>query len=260
VTDPVCFERRGATAWITLDRPDKGNAIDLPTARALMLATIECDDDRAVRCVVLTGAGRLFCGGGDVAAFDAAGGGVARLIAEITANINAAVARLARMDKPLVTAINGPAAGAGFGLAILGDIALAARSAHFTLGYPAIGLSPDGGATWLLPRLVGLRRAQEMALTNRRIGAEEAASIGLITRLVDDGALAAEADALAQKLARSATRALGAMRALLLASYSATLETQLEQEARSIGELSRTPHGREGVRSFLEKRGADFAN
>src|SRR3546814_2618514 len=116
------------------------------------------------------------------------------------------------MGKPLVTAVNGAAAGAGFSLAILGDIALAARSAQFALAYGGIGLSPDGGSTWLLPRLVGLRRAQELALTNKRLTAEEAAELGLVTRIVEDAALASEAAALGEQLARSATGAVGRTR------------------------------------------------
>ena len=258
MSEPVLLAVDGAVATITLNRPERGNAIDLPLAGALLDAAIVCDTDPAIRCVVLTGAGRMFCAGGDVAAFADAGDGIAALIAAITAKVNAAILHLAGMAKPLVTVINGPAAGAGLGLGILGDIALAGASAHFTLGYGAIGLSPDAGATWLLPRLIGLRRAQEMAMTNRRVRSEEAAAIGLVTRVVADDALAAEAHAVAAKLAQSATAAIGATRAQLFASDSASLEAQLEREARGIRDLSRSPHGREGIRAFLEKRPAAF--
>lgn len=254
----LLIERHGSVAVLTLNRPDVGNAIDVPLARALMEAAIACDDDDGVRCVVLAGKGRFFCAGGDVGAFAAAGDGAGALIAEITAYLHVAIARLARMGKPLVTAINGPAAGAGFSLAILGDIVLAARSAHFTLAYTAIGLTPDGGSTWLLPRLVGLRRAQELVLTNRRVVAEDAATLGLVTRVVDDAALAAETQALASDLATSATAALGQARRLLLGSFDSSLETQMELESRAIAEAARTPHGREGVRAFLGKRKPDF--
>lgn len=177
---------------------------------------------------------------------------------EITGYLHVAMSRLARMAKPLVTVINGPAAGAGLSLAILGDIALAAKSAHFTLAYPAIGLSPDGGATWMLPRLVGLRRAQEMALLNKRIGAEEAAAIGLITRTVEDAGLSNEAEAVVAQLAVSATAALGRARRLLLESFSATFETQMEFESRAIAESANAPDGREGVAAFIGKRKPEF--
>jgi 2-(1,2-epoxy-1,2-dihydrophenyl)acetyl-CoA isomerase len=158
----------------------------------------------------------------------------------------------------MVTAVNGPAAGAGFNLSLLGDIAIAAQSAHFTLAYTAIGLTPDGGTTWLLPRLIGLRRAQELALLNKRLSAPDAAAMGLITRTVDDAALTAEVDAIATQLAAGATRALGRTRNLLLASFNSALEEQMEQEARNIAAAGRDPEGREGIAAFLAKRKPDF--
>jgi len=256
----LLFERDGSVAKLTLNRPAVGNAIDVSMARALMEASIVCDEDDAIRCVLLAGAGRLFCAGGDVSGFAAAGDAIPSLLKELTAYLHMAITRFARMGKPLVTAINGPAAGAGFSLAILGDIALAARSAHFTLAYTALGLSPDGGSTWLLPRLVGLRRAQELALTNKRIAADEAAALGLITRAVDDTELMSEAAGLANRLAAGATPALGKVRNLLLASFGASLETHMEAEARAIAETGRTPQGREGINAFIAKRKPDFSN
>src|SRR3984885_739244 len=157
----VLFERLGPVATLTLNRPTVGNAINVSMARNLLEAAIVCDADDAIRCVLLTGAGRLFCTGGDVTSFAAAGDSVGSVVREIPAYLHMAIARFAHMGKPLVTAINGPAAGAGFGLSLLGDLVLAAHSAYFTLAYTAIGLTPDAGSTWLLPRLVGLRRAQE---------------------------------------------------------------------------------------------------
>ncbi|HMN43673.1 MAG TPA: enoyl-CoA hydratase-related protein [Povalibacter sp.] len=258
-TNPsLLFEREGAVATLRLNRPDVGNALDIPLARSLMEAAIQCDEDDAIRCVVLTGNGRMFCAGGDVGAFAAAGDSLPAMLKEITAYLHAAITRLSRMGKPLVTAVNGPAAGAGYSLAVLGDIALAARSAHFTLAYTALGLTPDGGSTWLLPRLVGLRRAQELALLNKRLSAEEAATLGLVTRAVDDAGLGAEAGQIAQQLAASATPALGKVRNLLLTSFSSTLEAQMEAEARSIADSSRTRYGREGVAAFVTRRKPDF--
>jgi 2-(1,2-epoxy-1,2-dihydrophenyl)acetyl-CoA isomerase len=254
--EPLRLEKKDGVAWITLTRPHAGNTIDVPMARALMDAALSVDEDDKVRAVVLTGEGRLFCGGGDVQSFASAGESVPALIKQITGPLHVAIARLARMNKPLVTLINGPAAGAGLSLAVLGDIALAAPAAHFTVAYTAIGLTPDGGASWLLPRLVGLRRAQELVLTNRRLGAEEAAEWGLITRVVDD--LAGEGARLAAQLASGATAALGSSRRLLLGSFGTSLETQMELEARSISDHARTPHGREGVAAFLAKRVPEF--
>ncbi|MDT9598764.1 enoyl-CoA hydratase/isomerase family protein [Sphingosinicella rhizophila] len=255
---PVRFERRGPAAWIILSRPERGNTIDLATARALMELSAACDADQGIRCVVVTGEGKLFCGGGDVQSFTAAGAEAPQLIKAITAHLHVAIATFARMDKPLVTVINGPAAGAGLSLAALGDIALASRSAHFTLAYTAIGLSPDGGASWLLPRLVGLRRAQELVLTNRRMSADEAAEAGLITRAVDPNVLVSEADKVIEALAQGATGALGRSRQLLLSSFGNSLETQMELEARAITASMATADGREGVASFQEKRRPEF--
>jgi 2-(1,2-epoxy-1,2-dihydrophenyl)acetyl-CoA isomerase len=255
---PVLIARENGIARVTLNRPKAGNAIDVPLARALMEAAIECDEDESIRVVTLTGAGRLFCGGGDVGAFAGSGERFPALLKELTAYTHSAVSRFSRMGKPMVTIINGPAAGAGFNLSLLGDIAIAAQSAHFTTAYTGIGLTPDGGATWLLPRLVGLRRAQEIILLNKRVSATEAAEIGMITRAVPDEELAAEAEAIVARLADGATRALGRTRNLLAAGFDNALETQLEAEARSIAAAGRDAEGREGVAAFLAKRKPDF--
>ena len=248
----------GAVATLRLNRPTVGNSLDVALARALMEAAIRVDEDPAIRAVVLTGTGRFFCAGGDVGAFAGAGAAAPGLIKEITGYLHSAIARLSRMPKPLVTAVNGPAAGAGFSLAILGDIAIGARSAHYTLAYTAIGLTPDGGSTWLLPRLVGLRRAQELALTNRRVSADEAVAMGLISRVVDDAELLESAQTTAAELARGATGALGQTRRLLLSSFGSTLETQMEEESRSIADAMRSAHGQEGVKAFVGKRKPEF--
>jgi 2-(1,2-epoxy-1,2-dihydrophenyl)acetyl-CoA isomerase len=259
VSEPVLIiERVGAVARLRLNRPAAGNAFNVELARALMEGAITCDEDDAVRCVVLTGAGRMFCAGGDVADFASAGDRASALIKEIASYLHAAVSTFAHMRKPLITAINGPAAGAGFSLGLLGDLALAANSATFSLAYAAIGLSPDGGASFLLPRLVGLRRAQEMMMLNPRLSAAEAAAMGLVTRTVEDAALESEVAALADRLAQSATGALGRARQLLLQSYGATLEEQMDAELRAIADSARSPHGKAGVQAFLAKRKPEF--
>jgi 2-(1,2-epoxy-1,2-dihydrophenyl)acetyl-CoA isomerase len=258
MADSILFDVEGAVATITLNRPEVGNALDIPMSRELLEAAMRCEADAAIRCVVLTGTGKLFCGGGDVAAFAGAGDDLPKMLREITVYLHAAISVLARMEKPLVTAINGSAAGAGIGLALLGDVALAEPTASFSLAYTGIGLTPDGGATWLLPRLIGLRRTQELCLTNRRVKAEEAASLGLVTRLVEAGTLAAETKAVAEQLARSATAALGATRKLLVESYTNTLEDQLALESRVISNQALNFEGREGVTAFFEKRAPRF--
>jgi 2-(1,2-epoxy-1,2-dihydrophenyl)acetyl-CoA isomerase len=159
------------------------------------------------------------------------------------------------VQKPLVTLINGPAAGAGLSLAIAGDIALAARSAHFTAAYGALGLTPDGGMR-RLPRLVGMRRAQDIILTNRRVPSDEAAAIGLITRVVEDDQLDAVGAEVAAELATAPTVALGAARNLLLGTFESELEAQLERETRSIAALGGSEETRARVAAFLERRSA----
>ncbi|WP_376087592.1 enoyl-CoA hydratase/isomerase family protein [Roseomonas sp. CCTCC AB2023176] len=256
--EPLTLTRDGSVARITLNRPDSANAVDPAMARALLRVAVECDEDRAVRCVLLTARGKLFCGGGDVRSFAEAGDGLPLLVNELLVPFHGAITRLMRMDKPLVTAIQGPAAGAGFSLAVLGDIALIARSAHLSLAYTALGLSPDGGSTFLLPRLVGLRRAQELALLNTRVGAEEAVALGLATRAVEDAALEDEAVAVARRLAASATGAIGRTRNLLFSSLGNSLEEQLEAEARAITASARGAESRKGIAAFLAKRAPDY--
>jgi len=255
---PLLFERDGAVARLTLNRPDSANALDMALGRALVEAAIECDANPEIRCVTLTGAGRMFCAGGDIAVMAASGDRVGRVVGELARTLHVAMAQFARMNKPLVNLINGPAAGAGFGLALSGDIVLAACSARFQAAYGALGVSPDGGLSWLLPRLVGLRRAQEIIIANRRVEAEEAAAIGMITRVVEDDRLAEEGAKIATMLAGSATGAISAMRAQLLASYQNSFETQLEIEARGIAAAIAGPEGKEGVSAFLGKRKPDF--
>lgn len=248
------FSVEGGVARIELDRQDVGNALDMAMTRSLMDAAVRCDGDDSIRCVLITGRGRMFCTGGDIEGFKQAGDGLQAYIKEITGYLHLAAARFARMPKPLVTAVNGAAAGAGFALAMSGDIVIASDTASFVLAYPGIGYTPDGGMSWLLPRLVGLRKAQEIALLNPRIRADEALRIGLVTRVVAADALVETADAIATQLAASATSALGQTRRLLLDAMTTPLETQLESESRAISDQSVSVHGREGIAAFLGGR------
>lgn len=257
--DSVLLVRHEAgAAWLTLNRPDAGNAINYPLAEALLAAALALENDTAVRCVVITGTGKLFCAGGDVPSFAAAPEGPGAYLRKLAGKLHEALLVFARMSKPVITVVNGPAAGAGMSLAIGGDIALASRRAHFTPAYGAIGLTPDGGMSWTLPRLVGLRTAQEILLTNRRIGAEEAQGLGMITRVADEDALMDEARALVAQLVASPVAAAGTVRRLLLESYGSDLATQLDREVIGISAAGDGAEGREGVASYLEKRPADF--
>lgn len=260
MTEPVLFSQQGGVATITLNRPDIGNALNREMARALLDVAIRCDQDAGIRVVVLTGAGRMFCAGGDVSLMLTAGDQAGSALSELAGMVHMTTTRLARMAKPLICAVNGPAAGAGLGLAIMGDIVLAGQSAHFTAAYGAIGLTPDGGATFLLPRLIGLRRAQEMLIFNKRVSAQEGAAIGLVTRAIDDVGLMDEVAAVAERLAAAPVAAIGTVRSQLLGSFGAGLETQLELEARGISAAAAGPEGREGVAAFNEKRKPDFVS
>ncbi|MDQ1231520.1 enoyl-CoA hydratase/isomerase family protein [Sphingomonas sp. SORGH_AS_0879] len=254
----VLVRKEGAAAWLTLNRPEAGNAVNPAMARELAEAAREVADDPAIRCVVLTGAGRLFCVGGDVAAMAAAGSEAGPFLRDLADTLHSAIVTLTEMAKPLVVLVNGPAAGAGLSLGILGDVVLAARSAHFTAAYTGVGLSPDGGMSWLLPRLVGLRRAQAIILSNERISAEQAERIGMVTRMVEDDDLLSEAEALAARLIAAPTAVLGAARRLMIDSATASLPDHLDREARTIAHAGTQPEAREGIAAFVERRKPDF--
>lgn len=256
--EPLRVSIDGPVATLTLNRPAVGNAIDLPLAQALMRAAIRCDQDDSIRCVVLTGAGRLFCAGGDLSAFAAAGDQVPAFLSELAGTLHMAISRLQRMAKPLLVLVNGPAAGAGLSLSLIGDVVIAARTAHFTAAYGGVGLSPDGGMSWLLPRLVGMRRAQEMIIANRRVSAEDGAAIGLITRMVEDGDLASAGAEAISTLAAAPTRAVGAARNLLLDSFDGPLEAHLDRETRHIAACGATRDCKEGVAAYLDRRKPEF--
>lgn len=252
------FRNEDGVARVTLSRPDAANAIDLTLARELMDAALRCDEDPAVRAVVISGEGRFFCAGGDLSAFAKAGDGMPALIKEMTTYLHAAVSRLARMRAPVLIAVNGTAAGAGFSLACAGDLAFAAESARFTLAYTRAGLAPDGSSTWTLPRLVGPRRALELMLTNRTLSATEARDWGLVNEVVPDGELAARVDGVARCLAEGPTGAYAHCKRLVLLSAGESLETQMEHESRAIADAARTADAREGVEAFLAKRTPAF--
>lgn len=255
----ILLDRSQGVATITLNRADAGNAIDVELAHELLRTAIECEEDKSVRCVLLNAAGPRFCVGGDLLSLSRAGSQLGPVLKELTGYLHLAISRLAHMKKPLVTAINGATAGAGVSLAILGDIALAAKSSHFTWAYGSVGLTPDGGVSWLLPRLIGLRRTQEFAYSGRRLSADEAASLGMITRSVDDNELAGEATQIAQSLAQSATAALGKTRDLLFSTYEKSFEAQMDAESRSITDAALEGDGREGLAAFAAKRKPEFS-
>lgn len=256
--DKVLFDVANGSATITFNRPDNANAMDLDVMRRLMHLSIECDENPEIRAVVITGNGSFFSAGGDLDSFGEAAERAGALIKEMTAYFHAAISRFSRMNAPLIAAVNGMAAGAGLSLVAACDLAIAAESARFTSAYTAASLSPDGSSTYFIPRLVGMRRAMELMLTNRRLSSEEALSWGLINRVVPDAELMNVANDLAGQLASGATLAFGTVKALLHNSFSDSLETQMELEARGIAALTHTYDGQEGVAAFREKRTPNF--
>lgn len=254
----VLLKMDGAIARITLNRPDAGNALNQPMADALLKVALDVAHDPAVRVVTLTGMGRMFCVGGDVGDFAKNADGIGEFLARLAGTLHLALAQFAAMKKPFVTLINGPAAGAGMSLAIAGDFVLAAPEAHFTAAYVGIGLTPDGGSTWMLPRLIGLRRAQDIILSNRRVGTEEAASIGLITRVVESDGLAAAGQDLAERLSTQAVGTMGKARWLLQTGMTEGFVSQMDRELQSIVAAGTSVEGREGVSAFLARRKPDF--
>lgn len=244
----------GAVATITLNRPDHANALDLDMASELARAARLCQRDSDIRAVVLTGNGKLFCAGGDLASMADAGEEVDLALKGLTDQCHAAFSTMMRMRAPVIVAVNGAAAGIGLSLALVGDITIASEKASFTMAYTAAGLSPDGGATYLLPRAIGYKRAKEMMISNRRLSATEALDWGLVNQVVAPEALLEEAQTQAKRLAKGATDAFGSVKSLLLTGFSESLETQMALEAQAIGKNATGADGQEGVSAFLEKR------
>ena len=252
------FTRDAGIARITLNRPEAANGLDITMARELLQLSIECRGDPAVRAVLLDARGRMFCAGGDLKSFVAHQARLHAYVKELTTYLHAAIANFARMRAPLIAAVQGPAAGAGFSMVCCADLVLAARSAKFAMAYTGAGLVPDGSSSYFLPRVVGLRRTQELMLTNRRLSAEEAHAWGIVTRVVDDEALAGEARDLALQLATGPTGAFAAVKKLLAESFDSTLETQMEHESTAIAEAAISADGLEGVAAFFAKRPPRF--
>jgi 2-(1,2-epoxy-1,2-dihydrophenyl)acetyl-CoA isomerase len=253
----ILFEQSGPITRITLNRPDAANGMNDTLTRELADAAGRCDTDGA-KVVVLTGSGRFFCAGGDLKAVAAAPSrrGYIKGIAD---DLHRAISTFARMDAVLIIAVNGVAAGAGFSLAVTGDLVLAAESASFTMAYTRAGLSPDGSGSYYLPRLIGITKAKDLMLTNRTLTALEASQWGLVTEVVADDELADRAAALADQMAATSKGSNGGVKALLLSTFSNGLEEQMELEGRLIAARAETPDGREGVDAFLSKRKAEFS-
>ena len=256
--ETLLFDVAGGVATITINRPDAANAMSPVMAAEIAEVALRCDDDPGVRAVVITGAGRLFCAGGDLGAFAAAGDGAKSLIKKMATDLHVGLSRLARGTAPVIAAVNGTAAGAGFSLCMATDLAIAAESAVFTMAYTRAGLSPDGGSTFHMPRKIGDRRTRELMLTNRVLTAAEALEWGIVNKVVADDEVLPESQALAAELAAGPTLAFGAVKTLLNSTFDQSLEAQLELESRTIADMVTTHDGQEGISAFLGKRQPGF--
>lgn len=246
--------RHEGVLLLTLNRPERLNALTGALLDELYAALEEAREDGAVRALLLTGAGRAFSAGQDLLEF----GEEKPDYEGHLRRYNRVVQALATLEKPVVVAVNGAAAGAGMSLALWGDLRLAAIGATFSTAFVRIGLVPDSGLSFLLPRLVGLAKAQELLYLSPRLSAEEALALGLVHRVVPAERLLEEALGLAQELAQGPTRALGLTKKLLLESFRLSLEEALGLEAILQGEAGRTLDHEEGVRAFREKRPPRF--
>src|SRR5277367_2827041 len=255
----LLFEVREQVAHFTLNRPEVSNAVNLEMARDFYEAAFACEQSSDVRAVLITGAGRAFCSGGDVQSSAAQEPStLSAYYRRLTLLLHQGIHRFARMRAPVVIAVNGIAGGGGMSLACAGDIVLAGESARFTMAYTRIGLTPDGSSTYYLPRIIGLRRTVELALTNRVLGAREAETIGLATRVIPDDQLMAHAQTLAAELAKGPTLAYGGVKRLLYGATNTSLAEQMEFETEWLTEMAGTADVQEGITAFLAKRPPQF--
>ena len=256
--ETVLYEKASGVATVSLNRPRKLNAFDCTMHEELYGALGEAAEDDEVRCIVLRGEGRGFSAGADLAQIIENADGDPDLGEYLHGSYSRLVKRMVEIPKPIIAALHGPVYGAGMGLALACDLRIAAESAKFSVAFIKIGLMPDAGVTYFLPRVVGLGRAMEMSMLGDAVDADEALRIGLVGKVAADDSLAEESQAMAEHLAALPTAALGKMKAALHTSFEADLETALEREAEGQTFCGYTQDHKEGVSAFFEKREAEF--
>jgi 2-(1,2-epoxy-1,2-dihydrophenyl)acetyl-CoA isomerase len=259
--ETLVFEEKDNVAWIRMNRPENFNALNLPMARELCQATAYCATEKRIRAVVLTGTGKAFCAGGDVK--DMSGhlketGRADLFLRDLALHLHSFVAELVRMPKPVIAAVNGTAAGAGFSMSLACDMSLAVKGASFVMAYTAIGLVPDGSSTYFLSRLVGTKKAMEIVYLNEPIPADDALRLGIVNQIYDAEDFETRVSSVASRLAQGPTETYGRAKRLLRLGLIETLESQMENERQGIAISSLGGEFREGVTAFVEKRKADF--
>lgn len=248
----VLLKKENGVGYITLNRPDKYNSFNHDMAMELQAALDDCAEDNTVRCLYITGAGKGFCSGQDLAeATDPSPEEFERLVRE---HYNATIRRIRNVEKPVIAAVNGVAAGAGANIALACDIVLAAESASFIQAFSKIGLIPDSGGTYFLPRLVGMQRAAALMMTGEKVKAQEAVAMGMIYKCYADDEFEAATKNMAITLAQMPTKGIGLTKRLLNRTYNNNLEGQLELEKQTQVIAGSTEDFKEGVQAFLEKR------
>ena len=252
---PVLLDVRHGVAHLTLNRPDASNGMNVEFLRALGDAIMACHGNPVVRVVLLSGRGRNFCAGGDVHTFASKGSGMPDYLRVATALLQNAVTGLMRLEAPVIASVHGFAAGGGgFGLVCASDLVIAADTAKFLAGATRVGMAPDAGVSVTLPRLVGLRRAAEIILTNPMLTAGQARELGIVNRVVPAAELEAASLAWAEELAAGAPKAMAAAKRLLWSGVGTGVEACLSEEARTVSELSGTADAREGLAAVIERR------
>lgn len=252
-------ERRDDLAVVRLNRPDAFNAIDPELADELFDALGRFGGDDAIRAVVLTGAGKAFCSGGDLRTiWKQSERDPEAVFYDLAGAFHEAILQLKRMPKAVVAALNGPAAGGGFSLALACDLRVIDPDAYLKVGYTDAGLSMDGGGSHALPRIVGLGRAMELVALEKRVKARRAEEIGLVNEVAASNGVVETAFEMADRAADGSRAAFARSKALMHRSFDRSLERQLQDERETIAEVAQTPEGREGIEAFLEKRDAEF--
>ena len=258
MSETVLYTLAESVATITLNRPHVMNALDDAMIVRLRAVCEQARDDAAVRAVVLRGEGPAFLAGGDVALFHANLERLPQMVERLAGELHHAIMALRGAKKPVIASVHGAVAGAGVSLLAAADVAIAARGTKFTLAYSKIGTSPDGGSTYFLPRLVGMRKALELLMLSETFDANTAQSIGLVNWVVNDADLAAQTAGIARRLASGPTNAYGETKLLVNESFGRALSAQLEAEVRAFMRCARTRDLAEGVTAFVEKRKPDF--
>jgi len=258
--ETIIFQAEGAVGTITLNRPESLNAFNFQMGEDFNDALHKCSHDSTIRAVVITGAGRAFCSGGDVKGMRefTQANNQAFYFKKLTSYLHSAISAIRRMEKPVIMGVNGIASGAGFNLALAGDIIIASDRAQFNQAYIRLGVCPDGGGTYFLPRLIGDFRAAELFFTADMIDAQRALQLGIVNRVVPEEEFPMELKRWAEKLASAPTKAIGAIKKLLLQSQAGSLESQLENERQAVTSCSHTEDFLEGLNAFFEKRKPAF--